>query len=40
MVNIKWWALIPASNDNSGGDGKRAPAQQWFWCPSNIQPGA
>jgi|AGFS01.1.fsa_nt_gi hypothetical protein len=40
MVGIKWWALIEAANEGDGGDGKRAVAQQYFWWPSNIQPGA
>ncbi|QQG33423.1 hypothetical protein [Pectobacterium phage PcCB7V] len=40
MGNIKWWALMPAANEDKGGDGKRPPAQQYFWWPSNIQPGA
>lgn len=40
MVGIKWWALIEAANGDDGGDGKRAIAQQYFWWPSNMQPGA
>lgn len=40
MGDIKWWALMPASNQDEGGDGKRAVAQQYFWWPSNILPGA
>lgn len=40
MGNIKWWALIPAANEADAGDGKRAVAQQYFWWPSNVQPGA
>lgn len=40
MINIKFWALIPAANEDAGGDGKRAMAQQYFWWPSSIQPGA
>ncbi|UNA02733.1 hypothetical protein [Enterobacter phage vB_ExiM_F5M1E] len=31
---------MPAANENEGGDGKRAVAQQYFWWPSNINPGA
>ena len=40
MGNIKWWALMPAANQDNGGDGKRAVAQQYFWWPSNVNPGA
>lgn len=40
LGNIKWWALMPAANEADGGDGKRVFAQQWFYWPSNIYPGA
>lgn len=40
MIGIKWWALIDAANEDNGGDGKRAVAQQYFWWPSNMKPGA
>lgn len=40
MGNIKWWALMPSANEDVGGDGKRAWAQQYFWWPSIINPEA
>lgn len=37
---VKWFALMTPANDNEGGDGKRAVAQQYFWWPSNLYPRA
>lgn len=30
MISFKWWALITAANDNSGGDGLRAKTR-WVY---------
>lgn len=38
MGNIKWWALMPAANQNLGGDGKRAQSQQWYYGPARCNP--
>lgn len=33
---VKWFALIPAANEDQGGDNQRVYAQTYFWWPSQV----